>query len=109
MAETLGATREAAVTRELTKMFEEVRNGTLGDLAAHYNEAGAPKGEIVVIVGPADASDNEPSAEEIDHRLAELIKTHRTKEAADILAKETGLKKRDLYNRALELAKPDSD
>lgn len=107
MAEMLGGTREAAVTRELTKMFEEVRNGTLADLAAHYDEAGAPKGEIVVIVGPADASAAEPSAEDIDARLSELIKTHRTKEAADILAKETGLKKRDLYNRALELAKSD--
>ena len=108
MAEMLGGTREAAVTRELTKMFEEVRNGTLDELAAHYAEAGAPKGEIVVIVGPADASENEPDAEDIDARLRELIQTHRTKEAADILAKETGLKKRDLYNRALELAKSDS-
>ena len=105
MANVLGASREAAVTRELTKMFEEVRNGTLGELAAHYEEAGAPKGEIVIIVGPADAADNEPSADDIDARLIELIKTHRTKDAADILAKETGLKKRDLYNRALELAK----
>lgn len=109
MAEMLGPTREAAVTRELTKMFEEVRNGTLGDLADHYAREGAPKGEIVVVVGPADERDNEPSPADIDARLGELIKTHRTKDAAEILSKETGLKKRDLYNRALELAKPDRD
>lgn len=109
MANVLGATRNAAVTRELTKMFEEVRNGTLGELAAHYNEEGAPKGEIVVVVGPADPSENELSSDDIDARLRELIKDHRTKDAADILAKETGLKKRDLYNRALELGKPAPD
>ena len=109
MAEMLGGTREAAVTRELTKMFEEVRNGTLDELSIHYAEAGAPKGEVVVIVGPANEADNEPSPEDIDARLIDLIKTHRTKDAADILAKETGLKKRDLYNRALELAKSDQE
>ena len=51
MADLLGD-REAAVTRELTKTFEEVRRGRLSALAAHYIEAGAPKGEIVVVVGP---------------------------------------------------------
>lgn len=50
MAEHLGAERPAAVCRELTKMFEETRRGTLATLAAHY-EATPPKGEIVVVVG----------------------------------------------------------
>lgn len=50
MAEHLGAERPAAVCRELTKMFEETRRGTLAELAAHY-EATPPKGEIVVVVG----------------------------------------------------------
>lgn len=50
MAEHLGAERSAAVCRELTKMFEETRRGTLAELAAHY-EATPPKGEIVVVVG----------------------------------------------------------
>lgn len=50
MAEHLGAERPAAVCRELTKMFEETRRGTLVELAAHY-EATPPKGEIVVVVG----------------------------------------------------------
>tara|TARA_R100001143_G_C3356199_1_gene132475 strand:+ start:700 stop:1704 length:1005 start_codon:yes stop_codon:yes gene_type:complete len=106
MAEMLGETREAAVTRELTKMFEEVRTGTLGNLAAHYAAEGAPKGEIVVIVGPQSERDAEPDADDIDARLVELLKTLRTKEAAEQVAKETSLKKRDLYNRALELSKP---
>ena len=55
MADMLGP-RPAAVARELTKMFEETRRDTLDALAAHYAEAGAPKGEIVVIVGPPPGS-----------------------------------------------------
>ncbi len=50
MAEHLGAERPAAVCRELTKMFEETRRGSLAELAAHY-ESTPPKGEIVVVVG----------------------------------------------------------
>jgi 16S rRNA (cytidine1402-2'-O)-methyltransferase len=49
LAEYFGADRQAAVCRELTKMFEETRKGTLAELAAHY-EAHAPKGEIVLVV-----------------------------------------------------------
>lgn len=49
LAEHFGTEREAAVCRELTKMFEETRKGTLPELAAHY-EATPPKGEIVLII-----------------------------------------------------------
>lgn len=51
LAEHCGPGRPAAVCRELTKMFEETRRGSLADLAAHY-EATPPKGEIVLIIGP---------------------------------------------------------
>lgn len=50
LAEYLGSDRPAAVCRELTKMFEETRKGTLTELAAHY-ETTAPKGEIVLVIG----------------------------------------------------------
>ncbi len=50
LAEYLGSERPAAVCRELTKMFEETRKGTLAELAAHY-ETTAPKGEIVLVIG----------------------------------------------------------
>ncbi|HLJ21587.1 MAG TPA: 16S rRNA (cytidine(1402)-2'-O)-methyltransferase, partial [Stellaceae bacterium] len=61
MAAMLGD-RPAAVARELTKLHEEVRRGSLSALAEHYRGAGPPKGEIVVIVGPpaADAAVTEP-------------------------------------------------
>ncbi|MBP0575553.1 16S rRNA (cytidine(1402)-2'-O)-methyltransferase, partial [Mycobacterium tuberculosis] len=54
LAEGLGP-RPAAVCRELTKAFEEVRRGDLAALAAYYAEAGAPKGEIVLVIGPPAA------------------------------------------------------
>src|SRR5262249_33025042 len=59
MAAVLGD-RPAAVARELTKLYEEVRRGTLADLQAHYAAADPPKGEIVIVVGPpvrAEATD----------------------------------------------------
>lgn len=55
MASVLGADRPACVAREMTKQFEEFRHGTLGELAAHYARAGSPKGEAVVVIGPAPA------------------------------------------------------
>lgn len=51
LASVLGE-RQAAVCRELTKSHEEVRRGTLGELAAHYAGAADPKGEIVLVIGP---------------------------------------------------------
>ena len=53
-AEVLGPTRPAAVARELTKLYETIRRGSLGELAALYAEEGAPKGEVVVIIGTQD-------------------------------------------------------
>ena len=104
MADTLG-NRPAAVARELTKKFEEIRRGTLADLAAHYAEAGEPKGEIVVIVGaPLEtaAGDGYDDAA-IDRMIADALtaKGLRVKDAAAYVAAETGLRKNDVYQRAL--------
>src|SRR5215212_1507624 len=54
--------RQAVVARELTKLFETVRRGTLAELAAQFAEEGPPKGEIVVLIGEATG----PKAEEVD-------------------------------------------
>src|SRR5690606_24018299 len=69
MLETLGD-REATVARELTKTFEEFRRGRLSELAAHYAEAGAPKGEVVVCIAPPTQSAQSP--DDIDALLASL-------------------------------------
>ncbi len=100
MAETLGD-RPAAVARELTKMFEETRRDTLAALAAHYAEAGAPRGEIVVIIGPP-APKGEVSDEALDAFLASAL-ARGVKEAATAAASELGVSRKRAYARALDL------
>ena len=102
MAEALGADRPAAVARELTKRFEEVRRGTLGELAAHYAKAEA-RGEICIVIGPA-AEEEAAGAEELDARLrAAMAAGMSLRDAAASVAEATGLKRRDVYRRALEI------
>lgn len=102
-AETLG-TREAAVARELTKLFEEVRRGPLPDLAAHYAQAGPPKGEVVVVIGPPDAGAGEEPAD-LDALLRDALAGMSVRDAAATVATATGRPRKEVYARALELAK----
>ncbi len=104
MAAVLGP-RPAAVARELTKLFEEVRHGTLDDLARHYTTAGPPKGEVVVVIGPPDAEQPQAAAEDIDARLDDALATLSVRDAAAVVATATGLPRRQIYARALERAK----
>ena len=103
MAEVLGA-RQAAVARELTKMFEEVRRGSIRELLAHYDEAGQPKGEIVLVIGPPDAASATVDATDLDTLLRDHLARLRPRDAVDAVVAETGLPRRDVYRRALELA-----
>jgi 16S rRNA (cytidine1402-2'-O)-methyltransferase len=102
MAVVLGD-RPAAVARELTKKFEEVRTGTLSVLAAHYTEAGEPRGEIVVIVAHGGGAAALWDESRIDARLAEVLRGRnlRVREAAALVAAESGWRKNDVYTRAL--------
>ncbi|OQW71390.1 MAG: 16S rRNA (cytidine(1402)-2'-O)-methyltransferase [Proteobacteria bacterium ST_bin13] len=93
--------REAAVTREITKHFEEAVTGTLPMLASRYADA-PPKGEIVVVVappGPPEAA----SAADADLALAEALTRLSVSQAAGEVAKTLGLDRKALYARALEL------
>jgi 16S rRNA (cytidine1402-2'-O)-methyltransferase len=98
--------RPAVVARELTKMFETVRRGPLGALAAQFAAEGPPKGEIVVMIGEATDAMNAVEADAaLDERLAAALKAHSIKDAAALVAADLGLPKRDVYARALVLAK----
>jgi len=102
MAEVLGE-RTAAVARELTKLHEEVRRGPLGELAAHYQKAGAPKGEVTLLVGPpAEAA---ADMAKIDAALKAALAFMPVKPAAEMIAGLTGAPRKLLYDRALELKK----
>ncbi len=103
MAEVLGP-RPAAVARELTKLHEEVRRGTLDSLAAHYGRAGPPKGELVVVVGPPDPdAAAAPDAEVLDAQLRAAFRRASLRDAVAAVAEATGLPRRQVYARALEL------
>lgn len=94
--------RPAAVARELTKRFEEVRRGTLPTLAAHY--AGhAARGEITVVVGPA--ATEETDAEDLDGQLRLALQTASLRDAAATVAAATGLPRKLVYARALEIGR----
>lgn len=103
MAATLGD-RPAVMARELTKTFETVRRGSLASLAADFADV-APKGEIVVLVGPPVEVAPEP--EEVDALLLRLLAAGTVRSAADEAAAATGLPRRDLYRRALALKDAD--
>lgn len=92
--------REVAVGRELTKMHEECRRGLAAGLLAHY-EAHPPKGEIVLMVGPPN--DESLSNLDPDVLLREALETLKPSQAAGQVAKATGLDRKGLYARAMEL------
>src|SRR5207247_7401061 len=88
MAEVLGE-RSAAVARELTKRHEEIRRASLGALAEHYRDAGAPRGEAVIVVGPPEVA--EPmAASDLDLRLRALLAGDSLRDAVAPMARETG-------------------
>jgi 16S rRNA (cytidine1402-2'-O)-methyltransferase len=101
---TLG-TRKAAVARELTKMFENVRRGDLATLAATYAQEDAPRGEVVVLIGPPGEAAQEPSADTIDDKLRAALLTLSLKEAVAQVTASTGQPRRIIYARALELTR----
>ena len=101
MAEVLG-TRHAAVGRELTKTFEEIRTGTLAGLAEHYAAADTPRGEIVICVGPPSAAPP-PDAQDVDRLLLSLAAEMPASKAAAEAARMTGARKPDLYRRLMDL------
>jgi 16S rRNA (cytidine1402-2'-O)-methyltransferase len=92
--------REVAVARELTKKFEECRSGSPRDLAEHY-AAHPPKGEIVLMIAPPGEA---PASEaDADQLLREALGTMKPSQAAGEVARATGLDRKALYARALEL------
>ena len=97
--------RPAAVARELTKRFEEVRRDRLGALAAHYAAAPA-RGEMTVLLGPPAAGADATDADALERQLREALGAHSVKDAAALIAAATGLPRKQVYARALQLAAP---
>ncbi len=100
MDEVLGG-RQVAVVREITKLYEEVRKDSAQNLVKYYRENGAPRGEIVLVIAPAE--DKEVSYQDIEDMLSEALKNMKVKAAAAHVAELTGGKKSDLYDMALKV------
>lgn len=102
LADGLG-NREAAVAREITKLYEQCVTGPLRDLAARYADA-PPKGEIVVIVGPPPEDSHEEGDDEtIDAALRAALADQPVARAAKAVAKRFGRDRHNIYARALTL------
>lgn len=93
--------RQGAVCRELTKLHEEARRGTLAELAAEFAQSGAPRGEVVIVIGPP--SDDSWDQDRIDKALAIALAEMRIKDASALVAEQSGWPRRDVYARALAL------
>ena len=102
-ADVLGGDREAAVCRELTKRFEEVRRGTLTSLSEAYEDV-VPKGEIVVCISKGST---EADPAQVRSAMRAAMKTQKLKAAANDVAERFGLSKRDLYQLGLEIQNAD--
>lgn len=107
-AEVLGPERRAAVCRELTKAFEEFRRGTLAELAEHYAQNPQVKGEIVLVIEPP-LEEAAPEAADVDALLASLVRDMPAGKAATEAARQTGLPRRELYQRLIDKKAGDGD
>jgi 16S rRNA (cytidine1402-2'-O)-methyltransferase len=97
-----GLARQAAVCRELTKKFEEVRRGSLEQLAEHYKE-NSVKGEIVVLVARGDSES--VSESDLNDDLNRALSAHSMRDAVDLVAKAHQMPRRQVYQLALTILK----
>jgi 16S rRNA (cytidine1402-2'-O)-methyltransferase len=103
LAAAFGA-REAAICRELTKLHEEVRRDTLPVLATYYAGEAETRGEFVIVIAPA-SEEAQPQAADVDDMIRAALARLSVKDAVAEVVAATGLKRRDVYQRVLELAK----
>ncbi|WP_375541588.1 16S rRNA (cytidine(1402)-2'-O)-methyltransferase [Halomicronema sp. CCY15110] len=101
------ATRRVAITRELTKQFEEVWRGTLAEAIAHYTIT-SPKGEFTLVIAGKPPSETPPlTVEELTARLTDLLAQGLSRsQASRQLAQNTTYSKRAIYQLAIELPDP---
>lgn len=93
--------RYAAVVRELTKKFEQTIRGTFSELLAYYQKNNPPKGEIVIVVSPAEQK--KESLDEIRNQLTEALKKMSVKEAVSLISQSKSESKKTIYQMAVEI------
>lgn len=105
-AHTALGNRQVAVCREISKKFEEVVRGELTAVSSRYEEAGPPKGEVVVVIAPNPAGKSDASKVEHDtSKILTLALEHMSvKSASAFVAEITSARKKDIYQQALKLS-----
>jgi 16S rRNA (cytidine1402-2'-O)-methyltransferase len=94
--------RRVAVARELTKQFEELRRGTVGELARYYQDS-PPRGEVVIVLAGADATVEQIDEDALRSRAGELLAAGRSaRDVARALMAEHGVARNDAYRLAQE-------
>lgn len=96
--------RPAAIARELTKLYEEVRRGKLSQLIEQVQTDGPPKGEIVLVIGENKAADEKAVAETIEAQLLDALRNLSVRDAAEMVSVATGKPKKAIYMLALKLS-----
>jgi 16S rRNA (cytidine1402-2'-O)-methyltransferase len=99
--------RDAAICRELTKLHEEVRRAPLDELARDYAADAEIRGEFVIVVAPP--AEQPPEAADVDALLRHALARVSVKDAVSEVASATGVSRRDVYQRAIELTKDSDD
>jgi 16S rRNA (cytidine1402-2'-O)-methyltransferase len=105
LADIMG-TRDAAICRELTKLHEEVRCAPLSELARSA-DALETRGEFVLVTGPPAANAQIMAQHDLDNLLRSALKGHSVKDAVAHAVEVSGRPRREIYARALEIAKQD--
>jgi 16S rRNA (cytidine1402-2'-O)-methyltransferase len=106
LADMMGGDRRAAICRELTKLHEEVRRAPLAELA-QLADALETRGEFVLVIGPPSAGARVMSQGDLDELLRSALKRDSVKDAVAQAVEASGRPRREIYARALELARHD--
>lgn len=93
--------REIAVVREISKLYEEAQNGTAEELINHFTQ-NPPKGEMVLVVATPKTQENK-SAIDVEQMLCQALESMSLKSAVAEVALKTGISKKEIYDKALEL------
>lgn len=94
--------RQAAIVRELTKLYEESRRGKLSELLGNIEKNGVPKGEVVIVISPPQEVEI-MEKQNVEQQLEILLKSHSVKEAASIISEQTGQSRKEIYALALKI------
>lgn len=100
---TVCGNRKVAVVREITKKFEETLVNYVQNLINYYTENGSPKGELVLVIDRADTQTTDLTPEQLDALILKTVQTSSAKETAELIAGLTGLSKKQIYKRVVEL------